>query len=115
MATIFDVYCADVSDDGGHWDWHAALSTVETEICLFNRAYLLPLGDVDRRLDGWPENRISRQAPDRRGLGRRQASKFPGCSDDCVTNPSAQIYHEIFAHTCACFGVVWEIDRVGPR
>ena len=34
MASIFDLYCADVSDDGSHWDWHAALSTVETEIRL---------------------------------------------------------------------------------
>ena len=97
MASIFDLYCADVSDDGGHWDWHAAARTLETEICLFNRAHLLPLGDVDRRLDGWPENRISRQAPHRRGLGCRQASKFLGCFDDCVTNSTAQVYHEILA------------------
>ncbi len=73
------------------------LALVETEICLFNRAYLLPLGDVDRRLDGWPENRISRQAPNRRGVGCCQTSKFLGCSDDCVTNSTAQIYHEILA------------------
>ena len=45
-----DLYCADVSD-GSHWDWHAALSTVETEIRLSNCAHLLPLGDVDRV--GW--------------------------------------------------------------
>jgi hypothetical protein len=77
MASIFDLYSADVSDDGGHWDWHAAFGIVETEIRLFDGAYLLPLGDVDRGLDGWPENGISGHPSDRTGAGRGQASEFP--------------------------------------
>ena len=56
-----------------------------------------------------------RGKPHRRGLVAAKHQSFLDVLMIASQIPTAQIYREIFIKTCACFGVVWETDRIGAR
>ena len=94
MAALGGVHHADVSGDAVDRDCLHAFRPVQPPGRLCRLPHLLPLGPLDRRMDGGPEVRSARHAPRRRGAGRGQAS-FLLRHHPAVQRPAAgPVHHE---------------------